>query len=127
MYRSMYHNTMIEYNDILAQYSLHRANRISQYNEFVQHFPIPYGENIYITPNYDICPDICVDNWMSAQYSWIEDENNWDNGLESFSQCIWEDTFNIGMAKSILPDGRLLIICNYFPKGNNIGERPYRV
>jgi pathogenesis-related protein 1 len=69
-------------------------------------------------------PSTCVDSWMSERFSWDADENNWSNGLGHFSQCIWSTTQRIGIGSGIMNNNRLIIVCNYDPPGNILGQSP---
>ena len=42
-----------------------------------------------------------------------------------FTQMIWHESRQVGCAKALCGDKSQLWACNYYPRGNYIGERPY--
>ena len=66
--------------------------------------------------------------------AWAVEEDHYDyqsNSCEPGEQCghftqmIWHESRQVGCAKAICPDKSQIWACNYFPRGNYIGERPY--
>ena len=50
-------------------------------------------------------------------------ESNWyDSG--HYTQMVWRNTGEVGCAKSLC-DGNMIVVCNYNPPGNYLGEAPY--
>ncbi|MEY3405870.1 MAG: hypothetical protein RL161_1300, partial [Bacteroidota bacterium] len=38
---------------------------------------------------------------------------------------VWSQTTHVGMAKAVCKDGSVLVVANYDPPGNYIGQKPY--
>lgn len=127
---NIYNCPPLQESIIINEYSQQRANDIAKSGKFKHAENMPYGENLWCTTNVNI-PDIstCVDSWMAESYSWLPDQNNWQDGLGHFSQCVWRNTTHIGCGKSIMEDEYgvkwLVVVCNYNPPGNIIGQFPY--
>lgn len=47
------------------------------------------------------------------------------HGTGHYTQMIWRDTQKMGVGMSICDNGSLIIVANYYPAGNMIGEYPY--
>lgn len=117
-------------DDIINKFSQERANIIAKSGKLQHAANLPYGENLWMSSNTKpIDISCCVDSWMAERNLWLPEKNNWSDGLGHFSQCVWRKTTQIGCGKSIMLDneGRewLVIVCNYNPPGNIIGEFPY--
>ena len=66
--------------------------------------------------------------------AWAVEENYYDyqsNSCEPGQQCghftqmVWHESRQVGCAKAICPDKSQIWACNYYPRGNYIGEKPY--
>jgi len=42
-----------------------------------------------------------------------------------YTQMIWKDTRQVGIASAISKNGRVYVVARYFPVGNYVGEYPY--
>lgn len=86
-----------------------------------------YGENIFWgSADYFTVVDAC-ESW----YSEIEyfkpgklSEKVWAKAGH-YTQMVWKETTHVGMGISICKDGGVIVVANYNPAGNYIGERPY--
>ena len=43
----------------------------------------------------------------------------------NYTQLVWGATKQFGCGKAVCKDGTVIVICNYDPKGNVVGEKPY--
>lgn len=131
VYRKNYNvENLLKQTNELNSFAQQRADKISSDNVFAHDPSNPYGENLWATTNESTSSSQCVDSWMSESYSWVESENNWYPGLGHFSQCVWNNSTEIGIAKgTFVNDGTVFyfVVCNYNPPGNVIGERPYPI
>ncbi len=125
IYRVNYKVPTLKYDEFLTSFSEARAFKIAE-NSKLEHEVSPYGENLFCCSNFE---DIvkCVDSWMSEAIVYKETENNWNQGAGHFSQVIWEDSKKIGIGMAIMKNGMFVVVCNYDPPGNIIGNRPYTI
>jgi pathogenesis-related protein 1 len=87
-----------------------------------------YGENLYEGSSAKSFKPIDA---SLAWYSEIEkytygklDEDNWYNTAH-YTQMIWKNTTEVGLGIATCPDGGFIVVANYNPPGNYIGEFPY--
>ncbi|DBA00350.1 TPA: hypothetical protein N0F65_000535 [Lagenidium giganteum] len=81
-----------------------------------------YGQNLmYGGKSLD---KAAVDSWIKM---WVEDEicdSDRNGGLNHASAVLWADTFLVGCASKMCPNG-YLTACNYFNPGNMQGEKAF--
>jgi pathogenesis-related protein 1 len=85
-----------------------------------------YGENVFWNSN----PSSTI---LTAINSWGRKKENFDpvtkscTGGEcgSYTQMIWKETTQVGCALVKCPDGAIIVVCNYDPKGNDGGKKPF--
>ena len=100
------------------------------------------GENLYTTMYYVIDDNgekyfFDQTNYLlDASISWLDEKNDYTyakigNRKNNFSkighytQMIWSDTKEIGIAYSKSKSGNVYVVARYFPQGNWTGEYPY--
>ncbi|MCD6069078.1 MAG: hypothetical protein K0S33_3904 [Bacteroidetes bacterium] len=86
-----------------------------------------YGENIYwgSTSSYTV-EDACN--------AWLEEKKyfknvslsakNWEK-TGHYTQMIWKSTTKIGLGKAVCEGGDVIVVANYDPAGNYMGEKAY--
>ena len=96
-------------------------------------FAQKYGENIAWGSGggYDV---------LTAARSWYEEKESYTPGTPiprdfrdfkagHYTQMVWKDTTEIGAGKAVIQagdqKGSLFVVCNYNPRGNMIGEKPF--
>ena len=66
--------------------------------------------------------------------AWAEEENFYDYQTNTcqpgqdcghFTQMVWHESRQVGCAKAMCADKSQIWACNYHPRGNYIGEKPY--
>jgi pathogenesis-related protein 1 len=94
-----------------------------------------YGENMYwawsapTAPNAS--PTTAVQSWASEQTYYNYTTNTCAAGRQCYhyTQVVWSTTTRVGCGRAvwIAADGKhyVLWVCNYAPKGNITGQRPY--
>lgn len=84
-----------------------------------------YGENIYAIssndPNLTITGDEAVRNWYKEVEKHTFGEEPTSLGTGHFTQVVWKDTKELGVAFA-KNGGRIIIVANYSPPGNYIGQ-----
>jgi pathogenesis-related protein 1 len=94
-----------------------------------------YGENMYwawsapTAPNAS--PTVPVQSWASEQpyYNYTTNTCATGHTCYHYTQLIWSATTRLGCGRAMwsTADGKhyILWVCNYAPKGNIAGQRPY--
>lgn len=111
----------------LANYAQNYLNGFKGSCDMV-HSGGPYGENL--AWGY---PDL---TGTAAVKMWVDEWPNYDYNSNScvggqclhYTQVVWRNTARVGCAKVKCNNGGgTLISCNYDPRGNYIGQRPYDI
>lgn len=85
-----------------------------------------YGENLFMgTSSYYGVAD-AVRSWESEKIYYHGENLNSSNYHDSghYTQIVWKNTEQIGCAKAEC-NGNLIVVCNYNPPGNVLGQKPY--
>lgn len=73
-------------------------------------------------------------NALDASQSWYSEINEYTFRVVThqnyyntghYTQMIWKNTKNVGIGIAKCRDGSIIIVANYFPCGNVIGQKPY--
>ncbi len=93
------------------------------------------GENLFwsaIFPPPDVIPlvdpAIVVEAWESEVVDYDYPTNSCAPGkmCGHYTQIVWESTERVGCAfRTCSEDGSQVWVCNYYPAGNIVGEKPY--
>ncbi len=114
---------------------VHRPNYKHEYES--DRFLQVNGENLFWAS-----PEVFEDGTKLLQHftpkevvkAWAIEENYYDYQSNScqpgeqcghFTQMVWHESRQVGCAKAICPDKSQIWACNYYPRGNYIGELPY--
>jgi len=102
------------------------ANQLGQRDCIMQHSQSHYGENLFMGwgGNYGVVD--AVRAWESEkQYYWGQtiDHSNYRT-FGHYTQMVWRNTQYIGCGKATCGQ-KIVIVCNYDPAGNYIGQTPY--
>lgn len=98
----------------------HRTNRVEDGKL--------YGENLSVGSSATIF------NTLDASKSWYDEIKHYQytqvtrsNFHETghYTQMIWKDTKEVGVGVAKCPDGGIIVVANYYPAGNFIGQFPY--
>jgi pathogenesis-related protein 1 len=94
-----------------------------------------YGENMYWAWSAPTAPDasagVPVQSWASEQQYYNYTTNTCASGhtCYHYTQLVWSTTTRVGCGRALwaMPDGKhyVLWVCDYAPKGNISGQRPY--
>jgi pathogenesis-related protein 1 len=86
-----------------------------------------YGENIFWGGGEVYTALNASENWYSEikeyKYGPLTNSNWYKTG--HYTQMVWKNTTHFGIAKATCKNGTILIVANYSPSGNYLGERPY--
>ncbi|KAI5609218.1 peptidase inhibitor 16-like, partial [Silurus asotus] len=91
------------------------------------------GENLFMTLG-PFLVDQPLDLWFSENSSHSFTSNTCADGKECghYTQMVWADTYLVGCATQFCPDvsnfnaqNATILVCNYHPPGNIMGQSPY--
>lgn len=87
-----------------------------------------YGENIFWGSSAQAFPPIQASyDWYAEKkfykYRKISAANYFKTG--HYTQMIWKDTRQMGVGVAVCPNGSVIVVANYYPAGNVIGQYPY--
>lgn len=122
----------VGWSDEIAQYSLAWAGHLAESGCTMKHRPRSgkwqqqYGENIFMgTAGYFGVAD-AVQSWEGEKklykYGPIDEKTWYPTG--HYTQVIWKGSTTIGCGKSLC-NGNMMVVCNYDPPGNYMGQKPY--
>lgn len=85
------------------------------------------GENIFWGSGLKFTALDAAEAWYSEikdyKYRPISAQNYAKTG--HYTQMIWKNTREVGIGVATCKDGAIIIVANYFPPGNFVGEKPY--
>ncbi|WP_203561527.1 CAP domain-containing protein [Ideonella livida] len=86
-----------------------------------------YGENIFWGSASRF-------NARDAAKAWYDEIRDWRPGILTgdnwhktghYTQMVWKGTTHVGMGQAHCPSGAVIIVANYDPPGNYMGQSPY--
>lgn len=105
----------------------HNADRSDGFSEYI-------GENLFAA-TYEATAIQAVNSWAEEVDFYDYTENSCDDGemCGHYTQIVWRDTTDVGCAMAYCSNlentswtsSAYLVVCNYSPGGNYIGEQPY--
>lgn len=116
----------VHWNTTLAAYAQNYANtKIATCQ--MEHSGGPYGENL--AEGYEIMTaETAVSLWADERKHYDYNSNTCVNDSSHclhYTQLVWRNTKSIGCAQVKCQNNWVFLICNYYPPGNYIGQRPY--
>ncbi len=144
--RAKYQQQPLSWSDTLANYAqqwvYHLATTqdcqmIHRPNNGGGIFQQIHGENLFwaspevlnngVKKLQPFTPSEIVKAWAEEEHFYDYQKNKCKTGQDCghFTQMVWHESQQIGCAKAICPDKSQLWACNYYPRGNYIGEWPY--
>ena len=122
----------ITWSNELAAYAQEWVDHLAKTDCRLKHRPRSgpwkqkYGENGFAgTAGYYGVSD-AAKSWEGEKKYYgnqVLNSSNWSSSGH-YTQMIWKNSTQIGCAK-IECGGQIIIICNYSPRGNVLGEKPY--
>lgn len=114
---------------------LHRPNYKGEHES--ENYLQVHGENLFwaspeVFPDgrsiiQSFTPKQVVKLWAIEEEHYDYQSNTCKPGQQCghFTQMVWHESRQVGCAKAICPDKSQIWACNYHPRGNYIGEKPY--
>ena len=85
-----------------------------------------YGENLAWSRGRPLSPQQVVNMWGREVQDYSYDDNRCAPGrvCGHYTQMVWADTRELGCGTASCNNSEIWV-CNYYPAGNYVGERPY--
>ncbi|HRI20875.1 MAG TPA: CAP family protein [Panacibacter sp.] len=85
-----------------------------------------YGENIFMGSGSFTVND-ASESWYSEIKDYVYGALTAENfsGTGHYTQMVWHSTTKVGMGVSVCSNGNYIIVANYDPAGNMLGDKPY--
>ncbi|KAK2992534.1 hypothetical protein RJ640_004308 [Escallonia rubra] len=116
----------LKWNAKLAKYAKFYANKRRGDCALV-HSDSNYGENIFWGKGNGWKPADAVAAWAAQEAYYNYKSNTCMAGKDClhYTQVVWRSTQSVGCAKIKCGNGDTHVVCEYYPHGNTIGQRPY--
>ncbi len=104
------------------------ADHLIATGAFEHHRGGPYGENLYDITGGTATPRHVVSAWTNEirDYDVQANSCSGDSDCGHYTQIVWSTTRAVGCALAAA-SSRQVWVCEYYPAGNVIGYRPYRL
>jgi len=125
-YREKHGIPPLKLNKKLCKYSEEWASRLAARGHLEHRQNSDYGENIFCSwssnPAHQVTGREPVDNWYSEikDHPFGREPSNLKSG--HFSQVVWRDSKELGVAVARNRNGHIFVVANYSPPGNFIGS-----
>jgi uncharacterized protein YkwD len=114
------------WSEKLAQGAQEWADLLIREGAFRHRPRSPWGQNLYEIVGTEYFPQQIVNGWVDEfrDYDLASNRCKPDRMCGHYTQIVWRDTKELGCA--VAHGGRREIwVCEYYPPGNVLGERPY--
>lgn len=117
----------VQWDDTIASYAQEWANHLSANNLREHRKDCPYGENIAYASGQMLSAAAVVDLWGNEVHDYDYETNTCAPGkvCGHYTQVVWRDSRKIGCGMARNAEGKEVWVCNYDPKGNWVGQKPY--
>jgi len=108
--------------DSLAKWGCNMAHRSSKNMKLKS-----YGENIYWSSGSSATALDASEGWYSEIEKYVYGAltpTNW-SGTGHYTQMVWSNTTAVGIGVTVCDSGGMIIVANYDPPGNYMGQKPY--
>ncbi|XP_074567676.1 pathogenesis-related protein 1-like [Curcuma longa] len=116
----------VSWDSTVAAYAQNYANQRARDCQLV-HSGGPYGENIFWGSGRDFTAADAVGAWVAERQYYDYASNSCAAGqvCGHYTQVVWRSSTAIGCGRVRCNSGAIFIVCNYNPRGNIVGQRPY--
>ncbi|HYG02614.1 MAG TPA: CAP domain-containing protein [Chryseosolibacter sp.] len=125
-------NIQLSWSAELAAYAQEWAENLASRNCAFEHRTgenkkKPFGENIFGGSGIDYTATDASKSWYSEIKEYVHGPLTYENWypVGHYTQMVWYSTKEIGIGKATCENGMILIVANYNPPGNYIGQKAY--
>lgn len=125
--------TALQWSTELAKYAQEWADNLAKRGCKMEHRPHEgtfkqiHGENIFWGMGTEYSALDASKGWYDEIKDYKHEplnENNWSIAGH-YTQMVWKNTTSVGIAKATCKGGETVIVANYDPAGNYIGQKAY--
>lgn len=102
------------------------AKDCARQKNFVKKPDSPYGSGLYMMGSTDLTffpkPKEIFDKWYQQGTNFVYRAENVPSKCLNFTQLVWKNTTEFGIAVGSNSDGEHFIVALYSPRGNYIGD-----
>lgn len=115
----------LKWSDELASEAQWWANVLAERNEF-QHEPVRHwGQNLFMIVGGYSSPEQAIAAWAAEATAYNREQNRCTGEMcGHYTQMVWRNTREVGCAHA-WRGTREVWVCDYFPPGNVVGQRPF--
>jgi hypothetical protein len=115
----------LTWNNKLAEFAAEWATQKGKQGCKMVHRPNnQYGENLFWSLGMDFDPAYAVDQWGAEKYDYNDELVGQEKAMVGhYTQMVWRTTTEVGCAAYQCSE-KILIVCNYNPPGNYMGQHP---
>ena len=117
----------LQWSDKLANHAQQWANHLAQAGKFEHRPNNPYGENLAAFTAAE-SPEYAARLWLDEKKDYhgekIDSRNFHKFG--HYTQIVWHSTTHVGYGVARMRNGTTVVVANYEPPGNVVGEHPYK-
>jgi len=120
-YRAKHGSPPLKLNKEMCKVAQAWANHQAK-QQAMAHSTSGYGENCF-WGSYDVTDGKApVDHWYQEikDFNWSKIDHQ--KGTGHFTQVVWKDSKEFGIAKALCKDGSSYVVANYEPAGNYLGQ-----
>lgn len=125
-YRKRHGVEPLKLSSDLCNFALQWAQKLAYEDGFYHRPSNSYGENIYMSynsnPNVTVSGSAPVESWYSEIKDHVFGVEPRSMGTGHFTQVVWKNTKNLGIAMARSRSGKIIVVANYEPAGNFIGS-----
>jgi len=121
-YRSLHQAPQLKLSRSLEKDAQSFANQLAKEGR-LRHDDTEDGENVYaVSGKDDVTGDEVVDRWYAEVDKYNFKTPGFRSGTGHFTQVVWQETKELGIAKAKSDDGKIFVVARYRPAGNFINH-----
>ena len=117
----------LQWSPDLAAYAQAWADHLAaQGGNLVHHPGTPYGENLAGGRGGAPNPTKAAKYWLTERDAYRDEPFGKQDDVGHYTAMVWRTTTQVGYGMAISADGNWVVVANYAPAGNIVGQHPYR-